>query len=46
MSKKLPPETIIEVVLYKEMTVREYEKLLEIPKKGWNMKAYQRGFRK
>ena len=46
MSKKLPSDTIIEVVLYKEMTVREYEKLLERPKKGWTMKAYQQGFRK
>ena len=45
-NKKLPPETIVEVVLSKEMTAREYDKLLEKPKKGWSMKAYQQGFRK
>ena len=44
MSKELPPETIVEVVLYKEMTFKEYKKLLEKPKKGWTVKAYQQGF--
>lgn len=42
---KLPPETVIEVVMRKEMTIADYMKLREnVIKKGWRCQGYQKGF--
>jgi len=47
MAKKdLPDETIIEVVLSKEMRYSEYKKLISKPNKGWRIEAFQKDFRK
>lgn len=50
MSKKqqsqLPPNTIIEVVMTKEMTYADYMKMYQQAKnKGWHVQGYQIGFR-
>lgn len=44
---QLPPKTIIEVVMIKEMTYSEYKKIYHQAKnKGWKIQGYQIGFRK
>ena len=43
----LPPETEIEVVATKHMTMKRYDEIREtFEKKGWRVLAYQKGFRK
>jgi len=44
---KLSPGTEIEVVATKDMTVSQYEDMVEkLRAKGWKIQGYQKGFRK
>ncbi|WP_440880673.1 hypothetical protein [Tenacibaculum sp. C7A-26P2] len=45
-SFKLPPNTEVEVVMTKVMTMKRYENIFQKAKKeGWKVQAYQKGFR-
>ncbi|MDR2223534.1 MAG: hypothetical protein LBE34_12520 [Flavobacteriaceae bacterium] len=43
-NRLLPDNTVVEVVMKKQMTIAEYEKIKSNGKsKGWNIQAYQVG---
>lgn len=47
MSQELPDNTIIEVVMRKEVTYKHYKKMIpDARRKGWHIQAFQKGFTK